>query len=219
MSSIQIDARKTAAARARYDRVAGMYDLVEKPMERGQFSRWREQLWALAGGPRILEVGVGTGKNFPYYPPGAEVAAIDFSPNMLARARRRATAQGRRVDLQLMDVQRLGYADSSFDSVLGSFVCCSVPDPVLGLRELGRVTRAGGRIVLLEHVRPQGTLGNVVDLLNPLLVRLWGANMNRRTVENVRKAGLELVRVEDLWAGIIKLIVAQPSWPNTLAGR
>jgi phosphatidylethanolamine/phosphatidyl-N-methylethanolamine N-methyltransferase len=94
MSSIQIDARKTTAARARYDRVAGIYDLVEKPMERGQFSRWREQLWALGGGPGILEVGVGTGKNFPYYPPGAEVAAIDFSPNMLARARRRATAQG-----------------------------------------------------------------------------------------------------------------------------
>jgi SAM-dependent methyltransferase len=118
-----------------------------------------------------------------------------------------------------MDVQRLGYASSSFDSVLGSFVFCSVPDPVLGLRELGRVTRAGGRIVLLEHVRPGGVAGRVVDLLNPLLVRLWGANMNRRTVENVREAGLELVRVEDLRVGIVKLIVAQPSGPNTLAGR
>ena len=137
MSSIQIDARKTAAARARYDRVAGIYDLVERPMERGQFSGWREQLWALARGPRILEVGVGTGKNFPYYPPGPEVTAIDFSPKMLARARRRATAEGHRVDLQLMDVQRLGFADSSFDSVLGSFVFCSVPDPVLGCGSLG----------------------------------------------------------------------------------
>jgi ubiquinone/menaquinone biosynthesis C-methylase UbiE len=204
----QIDTWRTAVVKSRYDRVAPIYDLVEKPMERGSFSRWREELWSLARGPRILEVGVGTGKSFPLYPVDVELIAIDFSPKMLARAQRRAAREGRKVDLRLMDVQQLGFPDGSFDSVVGSFVFCSVPDPLLGLRQLGRVTRPGGTIALLEHVRPEGPAGRVADFLNPLLVRLWGANMNRRTVENVRRAGLQVKRVEDLWAGIVKLIVA-----------
>lgn len=212
--SSRLDAkRETAAARARYDRIAAIYDLIEAPMERGRFPRWRQKLWAQVKGPRVLEVGVGTGKNFDYYPPNVEITAIDFSPKMLERARRRTEREGVQVDLRLMDAQRLDFPDDTFDSVVASFVFCSVPDPVKGLQELRRVAKPGGKVLLLEHVRPFGLAGTFADILNPLVVRLWGANINRCTIENVIRAGLRIERVEDLWAGVVKLIVADPGKP------
>jgi hypothetical protein len=78
------------------------------------------------------------------------------------------------------------------------------------LRELGRVVKPEGCIVLLEHVRID-RLGRLMDMLNPIVVRILGANINRRTVDNVRRAGLTIEREEDLApTGLVKLIVARP---------
>ncbi|MFQ5886978.1 MAG: class I SAM-dependent methyltransferase [Anaerolineae bacterium] len=204
--------RLTMLTRARYDRVAPFYDLMEALMERLAFARWRKELWSMVGGQRLLEVGVGTGKNTPYYPHGVKVAAIDLSPQMLAGARRRGKGMGEKVDLYVMDVEDLAFPDDTFDTVVASFVFCSVPDPVRGLQEQGRVVRPGGRIVLLEHMRSDiPLLGCLMDFLNPLIVRLTGANINRSTLENIRRAGLEIEEERELSpAGIVKLIVAKP---------
>ncbi len=210
MTDVQPQEQATARARARYDRIARVYDLVEASMERRRVSGWRQRLWAQVRGPRILEVGTGTGKNLPFYPAGADITAVDFSPKMLERARQRAVREGIRVDLRLMDIQRLEFPDDSFDSVVATFVFCSVPDPVLGLQGLRRVVKPEGRIHLLEHVRPKGVGGRAADLLNPLVVRVMGANINRCTLENVERAGLSIERVDDLWRDIVKLIVALP---------
>jgi len=116
-----------------------------------------------------------------------------------------------RVTLRLGDVQMLDYPDNTFDIALATFVFCSVPDPVLGLREIKRVVRPGGIVLLLEHMRsPNETLGILMDLFNPLIVRMMGANINRRTVENVREARLGIERIEELGlGGIFKMIVAR----------
>lgn len=208
---IELD-RETAATRARYDRIAPVYDAMEWFTERSAFQRWRQELWSRVPAGRVLEVGVGTGKNMPYYPPGAQVTAIDLSERMLTQAQRRAKSLGLDVDLRQMDAQRLAFPDDSFDAVVATFVFCSVPDPVQGLRELGRVTRPGGDIWLLEHVRvDQPVVGPLMDGLNPVVVRIIGANINRRTVENVQRAGLELVEVENLRGELVKLIHARPA--------
>jgi ubiquinone/menaquinone biosynthesis C-methylase UbiE len=200
---------QTRRTRARYDRIAGVYDPMEVVVERLGFSRWRPLLWNRVRGPRVLEVGVGTGKNFPYYPPGMDVTAIDISPKMLERARQKAERDGVEVTLELQDAQDLQFPDDSFDTVVATFVFCSVPDPVRGLREAARVLRPDGQLLLLEHVLShKPVLHSVMKIANPVVVRLSGANINRETVENVSRAGLSLVSVEHLWADIVKLIEA-----------
>lgn len=208
MMGTAIEARATEATRRRYDRLARVYDRLEAGAER-RFAPWRAALWERVRGPRLLEVGVGTGKNLAYYPPGVLVSAIDLSPRVLERARQRAAREAIPADLREADVQALPFPDASFDTTVATFVFCSVPDPVLGLREVRRVLKPGGPLLLLEHVlsrRP--ILRPLMQLVNPIVVRLMGANIDRDTVENVRQACFVDVQVEDLWLDIVKLIEA-----------
>jgi len=200
--------KATDAVRRRYNRIAFVYDLIELPMER-RFAAWRRRLRDRIAGPRALEVGVGTGKNIPYYPDGVSVTAIDFSPRMLARARVAARRRGRPIDFREMDVQRLDLPDHSFDTLFATFVFCSVPDPVSGLAELRRVCKPGGRLLLLEHMRPGNFwLGLLFDAVNPLMVRMTGANINRRTIANIEKAGWKIEVAERLSLDIVWWIEA-----------
>ena len=197
--------------RKRYDRLAPYYDFLEAAMEWLRFSAWRVRLRENIRGPRALEIGVGTGKNIEYYPSGVKITAIDFSPQMLKRARKRAANTGLDVELMDMDVQNLRFSDRSFDTIFATFVFCSVPDPIKGLRELHRVCKADGRLLLLEHMRPENWwLGCLFDLLNPLIVRMLGANINRRTIDNIRHAGWRIERIENLSSNIVRWIQAKP---------
>ena len=197
--------------RKRYDRFAKVYDLVEWPMEKLRFASWRTMLTERIRGEDILEVGVGTGKNFPFYPKSLVVTALDLSPRMLAKARKRSETLDTQVRLVEMNAENLAFPDRSFDTVFATFVFCSVPDPVKGLRELRRVCRPSGRLLLLEHVRPDSRLlGTLFDLLSPVTVRVTGANINRKTVDNVRKAGWTVLDEVDLTSNIVKLIEAEP---------
>jgi ubiquinone/menaquinone biosynthesis C-methylase UbiE len=202
----------TEKIRNRYSRISLFYDLMELPLERIAFSRWRKKIFSFLESDDILEVGVGTGKNFDFYPVGKPITAIDFSPGMLSRAKKKAERKGIRVNLLDMDVQNLKFGDQSFDTVLATFVFCSVPDPIEGLKEMKRVCKNGGKIILLEHVRPSSKLlGNLFDTLNPFIVRLMGVNINRETVANLEQAGLKIEEERNLFNDIVKIVVATPS--------
>jgi ubiquinone/menaquinone biosynthesis C-methylase UbiE len=203
VSDPEIRTVSTELTKARYNRIAPLYNFIEAIPEM-MFKPWRKKLLAKAKGT-ILEIGVGTGKNFPHYPSGASVTGIDIAERMLVFARKKAAELGLSFNLSEGDVQNLHFPDNSFDTVVATFVFCSVPDPVQGLRELRRVVKPSGQLLLLEHVRiDKPIIGWLMDRLNPLVVRVMGANINRRTIENVQKAGLGVENIEHL--GLMKMV-------------
>ena len=202
--------RATQLTRARYDRIAGIYDRLGKFSEKHRFQQWRTMLWSSVCGPRVLEIGVGTGKNFPFYRNDWHLTAIDLSPRMLEQAQRRVEREHIVVDLQLADAQALPFADESFETVVATFVFCSVPDPVLGLREAARVLVPGGQLLLLEHVLSHRVfLRALMQFISPLMRIVSGANINRETVHTVEQTGLVIQHVDNLWSDIFKFIKAE----------
>ena len=167
-----INTSLTRPTRKRDDRLALFYDLLEKALEGLQFAQWRARLGERIKGKRVLEVGVGTGKNIRYYPQNTKVTAIDISLRMLTRARRKVEASTVEVNLAEMDGQNLAFPDQSFDTVLATLVFCSVPDAVRGLRELLRVCRQGVKMGGLEILFQQN--------INPLL----GVPMQHPSADN-----------------------------------
>jgi len=192
----------------RYNRVAKVYDLLEKPMDSMNMGEWREKLLEKIEGVKVLEVGVGTGKNLVYYPDNLDVTGIDFSKKMLEKAREKISNK-ENIKLIEMDAQNMNFDDNTFDTVITSCVFCSVPDPVEGLKEIRRVCKDNGKILMLEHVRSSNkVVGKFMDLINFIPLSIWGANINRKTIENLKKAGFkkEDIKSQDLWKDIVKFI-------------
>ncbi|HJY84036.1 MAG TPA: class I SAM-dependent methyltransferase [Candidatus Binatia bacterium] len=155
-----------------------------------------------------LMVAAGTGNDFKFFPPGQHIVAIDISPQMLERAAQKAATYQGTIELQVMDVCELPFPDASFDTVVTVCTFCSVPKPVAGLRELYRVLRPSGQLLMFEHVRSKiGPFGIFLDLMTPLSRRL-GPELNRDTVGNVQKAGFQIRREENVYLDIVKIIEA-----------
>jgi ubiquinone/menaquinone biosynthesis C-methylase UbiE len=195
----------------RYQRIAPLYDLLDLPFEYGRYRRIRPQLFeGLAG--RILDAGIGSGRNMKFYPMGARITGIDFSPAMLARAERRARLSNARIELKVMDVTRLDFPAAFFDAAVASFLFCVLPDDlqVPGLRELARVVNCGGIIRLLEYVRPRGLVrGAIARSWEPWIAWAYGASFDRRTEEHIPEAGLELVEARFVADDLVKLLTAR----------
>jgi ubiquinone/menaquinone biosynthesis C-methylase UbiE len=192
-----------------YDRVAARYDRWMRPLERAGLGRLRAAALAeMPEGGRLVEVGAGTGANFPFYPKGARAACAEPSREMLLRAREKPERPAGAALVQAF-AERLPFADDAFDAAFATLVFCSVAAPAEGLAELRRVVRAGGRVVLLEHVRPEGALGYAFDALSLLTVALFEDHFNRRTADEARRAGLSVERVERHLLGAVQLIVCR----------
>lgn len=199
------------STRARYQRIAPWYDLLDFPFEHGRYRAIRPLIFEGLSG-RILEAGVGTGRNFPYYPHETRVAAIDLSPAMLARAVKRLPQAAAPVSLAQMDVTRLAFADHAFDAAISTFLFCVLPDDVQqhALREINRVVKPGGTVRLLEYTRPKGALrGAIARLWEPWMNFAYGAGFDRQTERHVSEAGLTILRTRFVSADIIKLIEAR----------
>ncbi|MDX1672340.1 MAG: methyltransferase domain-containing protein [Balneolaceae bacterium] len=198
--------------RSRYDFIAPLYNLMEWPIERLFFRRWRKILWERVEGPRVLEIGIGTGKNIPYYPEGVEVTGIDISSGMLSRAEKMVRKRDiEHLSLKRMDAQDMDFDSHTFDQVAATFAFCSIPDPVRGLEEAMRVTRPGGRLYLLEHmISKNPTIARMMKFLDKPFHYLSGVHIARDTVQNVKTAGWESVEVKDLVQnGIVRFITGR----------
>lgn len=195
---------------SKYNRFSYIYDLMEKPVEHLRYAKWRKEFLSELSG-RVLEIGVGTGKNLQYYPDSCEVVGIDISEKMLGHAKKRL--EGREnISLFIMDAENLAFRDNSFDYVITTFVLCSIPDPVKSLKEMRRVCRPDGEVINVEHMRSNNRLISLTeDIFNPVTRGLTGVNINRETVENVKKAGLNVVEVRNLaLKDVFRLIRSKP---------
>lgn len=195
----------------RYQRIAPFYDLLDLPFEYRRYRKIRPLLFAGLSGS-ILDAGVGTGRNFPFYPRDAKIVGIDLSPAMLARAARRLPSAATEMELRQMDVTRLDFPDQSFDAAVATFLFCVLPDQlqVPALKELGRVVKPGGFIRVLEYTRPRGWLRRTMTRIwEPWVSWAYGASFDRHTQEHISEAGLQLVETRFVMDDLIKLICAR----------
>ncbi len=201
--------------RRKYDRIARLYDLLDLPFEWARYRPLRGQLWAGLEG-RILDAGVGTGRNMAFYPLVARVTGLDLSPAMLARAERRRRRLGCAVELVEGDIMATGFADDSFDAVVATFLFC-VLEPEHqrpALAELARICRPGGEIRILEYaVSAHPVRRWTMALLAPWVRFAYGAAFDRETERYMPAAGLELVESRFLVSDVVKLLVARPVRP------
>jgi ubiquinone/menaquinone biosynthesis C-methylase UbiE len=195
------------ATRAKWDRASSTYGLMTWGEQR-RFGPAKRRLFGLANG-KCLMVAAGTGVDFQFFPPGLDILAIDISTGMIERAAKPAAAYRGSLTLEVMDVQALPLADRTFDTVITSCTFCSVPDPLLGLRELYRCLKPGGELLMFEHVRSRiGPVAILQDVMT-LITRAVGPDMNRETVDNVVRAGFQLLREENVYLDIVKAIQAR----------
>lgn len=206
----------TAAAedvRRRYQRIAPFYDWLDWPFEYGRYRSLRPLLFQNLGG-RILDVGVGTGRNMPFYPAGAAVVGIDLSAAMLKRAAARRHGSPASVQLAEMNVACLAFPDASFDAAIASFVFCTLPGELQlqALRELARVVRRHGTIRLLDYIRPQGRFRRAITRLwEPWVQWAFNARFDRPAEPRLAEVGLELSSSRFVVPDLIRLVEARPA--------
>jgi len=189
-----------------YDKFAKGYDRAFAPFERKFLSKWRaETLSYLPENSRILEIGAGTGANFKFYPNSKCAVASEISIKMLEIARNK-TAEIRLVQT---NAEVLPFAANSFDAAFATLVFCSIPKPENAFAELQRIIKPNGKIVLLEHVRPNGLPGFLFDFLNILTVPLIEDHFNRQTAKLAEKSGLKILEVKQKAFGIVNLIICE----------
>lgn len=194
----------------KYNRYSKVYDLMEKPVEILKFSNLREKAHTFLKG-KVLEVGIGTGKNMLYYPDDIEVVGIDFSKGMLAKAQLKINKLTlSNVSLLEMDIENMKFEDESFDTVLSVFVFCTVPRPIIGLHEVYRVLKPGGKAVFIEHMKSANALLNIpLYMMNLFTISLLGTSTIRETQKNIEKVGFKIENVQNEWFDIVRFIVAK----------
>lgn len=177
-----------------------LYDMVMKPLEATRFKKVRTALVRTAKG-EVLEIGSGTGVNFPYYKCAAHVTAIEPSQKMRDRGEKRLTQAN--VPITVFDAvaESLPFADDTFDTVIATLVFCSIPNPKKALMEIQRVSKADAEILFFEHVRiEQSILGKVQDMLNPIWHKVCdGCQLNRDTLASIQQAGIVVNVVESFY--------------------
>jgi len=194
-------------AQKKWDSAAAVFDLVGGF---GPDKRWKphkQKLFSKMRG-KVLFLAVGTGLDIASFPPGQDITGIDISPRMLEKAGPRVAAYPGRMTLRQMDVHEMDFAEDAFDQIYTSCTFCSVSDPVQGLSALRRVLKPGGALAMFEHTGSHVFPFNaMLNAINPL-IRHLGPEVNRDTVANVRAAGFEIRRVNNIFLDVVKTIEA-----------
>jgi ubiquinone/menaquinone biosynthesis C-methylase UbiE len=181
-----------------------------RPLEKRGFQTIRKNLIAKAEG-KVLEIGSGTGVNFPYYEKVDEVVAIE--PQSLMREQSLIRARNSHVSINVISAsaEELPFSENSFDTVVGTLVLCTIPDPLKALKEIRRVCKPEGKVLWFEHVRinDSSILGSLQDWLTPVWKRLFdGCHLNRNTLQLMKQAGFKIIRIDRFYKKVFLVVEA-----------
>ena len=181
----------TEQVRRRYDEMAGNWRLLGISDALLLINRLRRKQFSRARGD-VLDVGCGTGENFEYLDKAASVTALDLSSEMIEEARRRRRQLGAAVRLVIGDAEQLPFAEATFDTVISAFSSCTFPDYATAFREMVRVTKPGGRVLLVEHGR--SSVGWIARRQDRNIERVYersACRNNREVAADLGEAGIE----------------------------
>jgi ubiquinone/menaquinone biosynthesis C-methylase UbiE len=181
-----------------------IYDFFFTPIDRCAFGNLRAELAGAAKG-ETLEIGIGTGRNLPYYSPHIRLTGIDPDIHMLERVPRKSSMV--KATFLLGDAQQLAFPDEHFDTVVATLVFCSIPDPDLAQREVWRVLKPGGHFLLLEHIRLPGRLtSGLQDLMTPAWrLAFGGCHLNRNPQHTLDELGFVTNEAKVFLNGLLKM--------------
>jgi ubiquinone/menaquinone biosynthesis C-methylase UbiE len=187
-----------------------LYDTFMGPLERGGFKKIRMPLIQKAQG-QVLEIGSGTGINFPYYTKANQVIAIEPEPLMNEQSIQRAMKARVPIEVIQAGAEEIPFQEDSFDTVVCTLVFCTIPNPIKALQEIRRVCKPNGTVLFFEHVRlKHSSLGKLQDLLTPVWKRLCdGCHLNRNTREMINEAGFSIIQVKSYYKDIFLTIEAR----------
>ena len=179
------------------------YDFFMGPLEKGKFKPIRKELLQRAEGS-VLEIGSGTGVNFPYYHSVTTVTAIEPSQQMIDRSRKKREMSVVPIQIIKDSAERLPFDDYTFDTVVATLVLCTIPNPEAALQEMKRVCKPEGKILIFEHVKMNHVvLANLQECLTPLWKKVCdGCCLNRDTLQMINENGLHIVHKKAFFNGL-----------------
>lgn len=182
---------------------AAFYDKAMKSLEEKKFGAIRRGLLEKASG-RVLEIGSGTGVNFPFYRNAVNVDAVEPDGHMLKRSQNRLALAKVPIVIHQQSAERLDFPDDTFDSVTATLVLCTIPNHRKALEEIKRVSKPGARLLFFEHIKmPQRSLAKMQDFLNPVWKTVCaGCHLNRETLLDIKDAGIRIDRVDTFYRGL-----------------
>jgi ubiquinone/menaquinone biosynthesis C-methylase UbiE len=182
---------------------AKWYDLFMVPLERKKFKTIRINLLSKASG-KVLEIGSGTGINFPIYRSVESVTAIEPNPHMIKRSLAKKAMSKIPIEIVNIGAEQLPFDNDSFDTVVATLVFCTIPDVEKALLEMKRVCKPEGKILLFEHVKLDNRfLAKLQDWLTPFWKKICdGCCLNRATTYLLKKNGYQMIHMEKFYRGL-----------------
>ena len=192
-----------------YDRIAKVFDFLRA----GDMRRWNTHQKLLFENllGNVLYVGTGTGLEIVNFPPNLNISAIDLSFQMLGRSKNRVKNYPGKIQRYQMNAETTAFKENSFDTAVSVCVLCSVKDPVSCLKEIKRVLKPEGKLVMFEHVLSRNPFyALALKTMSNFTERLEGTYLDRHTVNNAEKAGFEILSQKNVYLDIVKALVAKP---------
>lgn len=191
----------------KFDKQSSIY---ERQRKKGNLGAWRRQLLQQADG-KVLELAVGAGANFAYYSSDVQVTGVDFSPQMLKKAKHAAEEHEICTEFLMSDIETLEFPENTFDTVVSTLSFCGYEQPVQIFNQLSRWCKPQGKVLLLEHgISHHPVIAFAQKTIDPIHHKLIGCHQKRDILRLIQESNIQIQEIKGHWQGMFHLIWAKP---------